>query len=256
MTLRALGSAAGLAAAVLVPFSALTACSTTDTTATDRQANIIGIAISYPRQSDANGLARAALTDWKGTPNTLSILEATDLHPASANEPAARLVIRIGVPPHTSTGFGDAARAAYDVCYQLQYEMPSSSQIGNAVRIDCTAGAPAITPPPAPPVPHLPPDATERLTRILQTLPPHPTPAAVTRALREAFPSDTVTLDSEILGNQLAVAAGVPHPNGADCALMLRTGRRIQTIHPAPTTLMPGESGCVADLAIHPVMTH
>lgn len=234
-------------------------CATADTSATDRQAHIIGLAIELPRSADANGLARNALAAWKGAPNELAVLEATDLHPTSTSEPAARLVIRIHTAAHQSNGeFGDGDRPARDACYRLEYLMPSSSEVGEPVSVDCPAGATAYAPPSAAPEPHLPADAATRLAKVLAGLPAHPTSAQALAAVRRGFPAPHIIVTVEVDGDRVAVAAGVRHPNGPDdCAIELRTGRRIASYSPEdPVVLMPGESGCVADLAIHPVLTH
>lgn len=255
MSVHRFARLSGLGTAVVAVALLLAACSSADTAHADRQAGIIALATSMPRQTDANGLARAMLSDWRGEPNQLSVLGATDLHPTTSTEPAARLLIRITVAAHPSTGVFDDGHPAYDLCYRLDYVMPSSSLVGDPMRTDCPAGAVAITPPPAPPVAHLPADTEARLTRILNTLPAHPGTAMVSSALRAAFGSE-VAVDSEIVAGRVAVAAGIAHPNGAECVILMRIGHRIESIHPSPVVLMPGESGCVADLAIHPIVTH
>jgi hypothetical protein len=234
----------------------LVACESTDDAHADRQAGIIATAMSYPRQADANGLARAALALWRGQPNELSILEAMDLHPSSNTEPAARVVIRIHVAAHTSTGFGDASSPAHDDCYRLDFLMPSSSEVGGPVRIDCPPGAPALDIPPAPPEPHLPTDAQARMAKILHGLPLHPSTSQVIASLRIAFPSHAVEVSAEVIGDRVAVAAGITHLSDVECVVALRTGARGEAIYPDPRTLMPGEDGCRADVAIHPVTTH
>ncbi|MGN6724274.1 MAG: hypothetical protein ACTHJM_16820 [Marmoricola sp.] len=247
---------AGLVCGTFALAVGLSGCASSHDTGTDRQAHIIALAMSYPRQSDANGLARAALALWRGAPNQLAILESTDLSPSTASQPAARVVIRIHVPMTENTGFGDASQPAHDACYRLDFLMPSSSLQGEPQRIDCPPGARPITLPPAPPEPHLPADASTRLARSLETLPEHPSLIEAITALRRSFPSMDVRVSAEVVGDRVAVAAGIAHLNDVECVVALRTGHHVEAIYPDPRTLMPGESGCVADQAIHPITTH
>lgn len=223
---------------------------------TDRQAETLAIAIEYPRQSDAAGLARAALSVWSDGPRNLAILEMTDLHPSSPTEPAARLTIRIHEPAHRSDGFGDEDSPALDACYMLEYLMPSSSLLGKPERIACPSGAKPITPPPAPPVPHLPAHAARTLAKVLRSLPTSPTRAQASQALRAAFPPPAYG-DAIVDGKRVAMAVGMTGGDVVrDCVIELRTGRRVEQVHPDPITLQPGEMGCTAEQATDPVTTH
>ena len=222
---------------------------------TDREAAVIGQAIAYPRQADAASFARRALAIWKGA-GQLTVLEATDLHPADTTQPAARVVVRIHFPAVVSQeAFGDS-RPALDACYRLEYAEPSSSLTGEPQRVNCPAGAVAAVLPPAAPVEHLPTDAAARLQRVLEALPDSVTSASVTEALRAAFPA-YVVVDGEVEGHRMAGAVSVPHPDGPDCEIAVRDGARVEPVRPSdPIVLMSGESGCVADLGLHPVVVH
>ncbi|GAB2984242.1 hypothetical protein [Nocardioides montaniterrae] len=237
----------------LLPLAAvllLTSCSAghrpTGTADTDRQAHVLGLAIAYPRQQDAAGLARAALA----ANDTVAVLEATDVAPSQS-----RLVIRIHVPTQPPANEFERSTPAYDACYRLTYQMPSSSLDGEPDRVDCPAGAIPMTPPPAPPVPHLPRDADARMRMVLRDLPPAPSLARVRHALRVAFPS-VATVDAAIEGDRVAAAVGVSSFGHAECEIGLRTGTHVGAGPMTGPQLEPGEAGCEADLALHPVVTH
>jgi hypothetical protein len=145
--LRARRSSLCAVAAVLLA-SAVAGCGSAGTRDTDRQAGVLAEAISYPRQHDAAGFARAALATSLGRSGHLAILEASDLHQDSYADPGARLVIRIHVPAHEASGFGDESSRAIDACYRVEYLLPSSALAGDPRRLDCPADAVPITPPP------------------------------------------------------------------------------------------------------------
>jgi hypothetical protein len=222
--------------------------SATGTSATDRQADVLADAIAYPRQHDAVGFARAALATTLGRSGTLAILEASDLDPGSATDPAALLVIRIHVPAHVSEGFGDESTAPFDACYRIQYELPSSALAGDPERLDCPAGAVPVTPAPPPPAPDLPPHASVLLARVLRSLPPSPTEAAAEAALRSVF-SPEVRVDALVQHGQVAVAAGVGSAEQIRCRVAVRIRDRVHRVLPQPESLLPGEVGCSAALA-------
>lgn len=228
----------------------------TGTAQADRAAGIIGQAIAFPRQPDAASLARRALAIWKGS-GELAVLEATDLHPTDASQPAARLVLRIHVPAVENHEVFAPSHPAYDACYRLEYAEPSSSLVGGATPIGCPVGAAPVVLPAPPHVDHLPADAAARLSRVLSGLPASTDAATVRSALRAAFPT-YVVVDAKVDGQRIAGAVSVPHPNEMpDCQIAIRDGGRVASAYPAdPVVLMPGESGCVADLALHPVVTH
>lgn len=48
-----------------------------------------------------------------------------------------RLLVRIHVPAHVSSGFSDRDRAAYDACYVLEFDEPSSALHSDPSRVRC-----------------------------------------------------------------------------------------------------------------------
>jgi len=84
---------------------------------------VVGEAISYPRQTTANGFARAALATTAARDGRLTVLEAVDLHPSVRTvedrlRPMARLVFRVHVDA-VSDGWHDWPAATH--CYTTDF---------------------------------------------------------------------------------------------------------------------------------------
>jgi hypothetical protein len=214
---------------------------------TDRQATVLADAIAYPRQDDAAGFARAALSTTLGRSGTLAILEATD---TSGSESTSRLVIRIHVPEHQSMGFGDRSTPAYNACYRLEYRQPVSELVEPPDRIRCPSGATPLVPPPPPPGPTLPADTADVLTTLLGDLPAGPTEASVGRELRASLPA-AVRVSAAVRGRDVAVAAGIGSGEDVDCLVAARIDGRVSEAYaPDRMQLMPGEAGCTAFIGL------
>ncbi|WP_436496999.1 hypothetical protein [Actinokineospora sp. HUAS TT18] len=152
---------------------------------TDRQSETLADAISYPRQPDAAGLARAALATPLGKGGTFSVLEARDLDHKGPEDPMALLVWRI----HRDKLDAKGNDKGFDACYTVEFDFygPSSGPS----RIDCPDNAEAITPAPEPRR-DIPPEYAPALEAVLGKLPATVGEADVRAALESGLPAPKV----------------------------------------------------------------
>jgi hypothetical protein len=186
---------------------------------TDRQSETLATAISFPRQEDAAGFARAVLnTNLGRQTGTFSVLEATDLAHRGPQDPMARLVWRIHHDA-VDAGWG-AHRDAWDACYVVEFNYYGPTT--GPERIDCPPDATPVTPPPTP---HreIPQTAGPALQAVLTALPPTVTEADVRAAVTAGLPAPVVDEETGLAAIPPDVLVTV---RGADVgvALFARTG--------------------------------
>ncbi|WAL67892.1 hypothetical protein ORV05_09010 [Amycolatopsis cynarae] len=160
---------------------------------TDRQSVTLADAISYPRQADAAGFARAALATPLGRSGDFSVLEAKDLDHKDSRA-MARLVWRIH---HAASEGGWTRVEAFDACYSVEFTDDEVSY--GPVRITCPDNAVAITPPPLPRR-GIPPEFDPALNATLTKLPGTPTEADVRAALATGLPTPPVDPGTHLAG--------------------------------------------------------
>lgn len=243
---------------VVVSCLGLTSCglvSGPDYAETDRQSETLAMAIAYPRQPDADGLARAALNTPLGKTPEFSVLEATDLPHTRPDEPMARLVWRIHVDRY-EPGLG--SREAFDVCYRVEFDYYGATE--NPVRIDCPSDAVPVAP--APTARHdIPQEDRPALEAVLAALPAAPTEADVRAAVVEGLPPSPVDDDTglarvppevfvEVKGVDVGVAlfarTGV---ESTDCVLGHRVGGVVAVWPLNWRDLGPHEVPCTTETA-------
>jgi hypothetical protein len=196
----------------------LAACGATSGDAeTDRQSSTLAEAISYPRQPDAAGLARAALETTLGKSPDFNVLEAKDLDHKAPLDPMAHLVWRIHRPADESTLH---KTPAFDACYTVEFNYygPSSGPS----RSTCPANAVPLKPAPLPRR-DIPPDINPALEAVLGKLPASLTEADVRDALATGLPKPPVDPQTGLAGVPVQVFVQV---KGVDVgvALFARTG--------------------------------
>jgi hypothetical protein len=183
----------------------------------DRQSKTLADAISYPRQSDAAGFARAALATNLGRSGSFSVLEAKDLEHSGPEDAMAHLVWRI----HHDAVDTDGKRApARDVCYSVEFNYYGASS--GPSRVDCPENATPVTPPPLPRR-DIPPEFNPALEAALGKLPATPSEADVRAVLAAGLPGPRVDPDTKVASVPPDVLVVV---KGADVgvALFARTG--------------------------------
>lgn len=116
---------------VLTAGLTLLGCSTApDNAETDRIVDVVSLAIVYPRQDSAVGLARAAAHTTAAEDGRLTVYSAEDLEAESLQDPHARLGLRIDLPGQEA-GFVPAEPVT--ACYTVEfnyYRATSTSRIG------------------------------------------------------------------------------------------------------------------------------
>ncbi|MCP3804612.1 hypothetical protein NLX83_35610 [Allokutzneria sp. A3M-2-11 16] len=232
----------------------LTSCSSPPGDAeTDRQANTLASAISYPRQDSAAGFARAALAVWKGNGAQLAVLDMqeiprTDLDPAKQ---FAHLVIRIHRPAPEAPKFGPRIEAL-NACYGMDFNFYGI--IGEPERISCPDKAP-VTPPPPTPDTIVPDGAEAALRKLLAALPPTPTDAQVRDALDKELPKPRAdhlppAVDVRVQGEDVGVSLRAGSGDDISCLTGSRVRGTVTVGWLSRIEAMPGERGCSAGTAL------
>lgn len=240
-------TAAAAAFAFLGPVAIVAGCSGTGATdppgnaETDRIARVVADAISYPRQDDAEGLARAALATGAGEDGRLTVIAAEDLEAGELTDPLAQLVFRIHLVS-SEPSFG--TEPPITACYDAQFN--HYGIIDEPRRANCPSGdVEPVVPPPPPPTPTLPTDADARLRTALDGLSDtQRTDPDVVLATVEALA--LTDIPPEVAPGRGAI--GVAMRSGDDC-LLARVAGQVEVWTPHGVYLEPGEVGCDAGAA-------
>ncbi|MEV6229153.1 hypothetical protein AB0L88_14905 [Saccharopolyspora shandongensis] len=223
---------------------------------TDRQSETLALAISYPRQADAAGFARAALATSLGESGDFSVLEATDLDHKGPGNPMARLVWRIH---RNKIDSGWKHTPAFDACYSVEFNYDGVSS--GPSRIICPESATAITPPPLPRR-DIPSDFAPALETTLGALPATPSEEDVRAALATGLPTPPVAPETglagippqifvQVKGSDVGVALFARIGVGdEDCMLGHRVGGAVKVWSLNWRDLGPRETPCSAETAL------
>lgn len=211
--------------AMVAAMAAVSSCASSGTAETDRQAQTLADAISWPRQHSAAGFARAALATNLGRTPAFAVLEMKDLYAPTLGDPLARLVIRIHHPA-TDEKFGRTEEVL--ACYSMDFNYYGI--IGAPESIECPENALPITPPEYPSFAK-PEIFDNRVRTVLAALPVEVDKGAVIDALKRADLIDMVAdpetetrdprLDLAVTGQDVGVGY-----LGSDGACLL--GSRVQ----------------------------
>ncbi|MGW0516029.1 hypothetical protein [Crossiella sp. NPDC003009] len=230
---------------------ALAACAQPGDSETDRQADTLATAISYPRQPDAAGFARAALATTLGKSESFAVLVARDVpHGVDASERTAQLVIRIHQPALEPSGVFGRSRPARDVCYEMNFNYHGI--MGKPQRTACPKDAVPYTPPPLPVHWKVPPDAGERLVALLRGLPSAPVQEEVLAAVRnevgvpQADPVDKSPWEGArvvVAGADVGVAVWAGRGESTNCVMAARKDGNVRTFGLSWRENRAGEGG-------------
>ena len=226
---------------------------------TDRQANTLATAISYPRQGSAAGFARAALAVWKGNGTKLAVLEMQEI-PVPDRDPTKRfahLVIRIHRPAKEAVMFGPRTEEL-NACYGMDFNYYGI--IGDPERISCPDKATPVTPPPTAGE-SIPEGADEALRKVLSGMPPAPTDAQVRDALGKEMPKPRVDpetkladhppgIDVRVRGEDVGISLRSGSGDDISCLVGSRVRGTVKTGWLSRIQAMPGELGCSAATAL------
>jgi hypothetical protein len=221
---------------------------------TDRQAQTVALAISYPRQVSAEGFVRAtnAVTAGKG----IAVVQAEDLDAAEPEDPIARLVFSIYVP-----GSKDefSTTEPFTACYEAQFN--TWGVIGDPARVDCPVGATPIVPTPLAPKPNvvIPEGFDATLEKLLTGLPAVLTAGDVRGRVTGALPAPVVdsvtglrdlapTVETTVRGTDVGVSLWEGPGDG--CLLGARVAGKVVVWRPSHIQLQPGELSCGPETAL------
>ncbi|WP_086829200.1 hypothetical protein [Allokutzneria sp. NRRL B-24872] len=233
----------------------LTSCSTPPGDAeSDRQADTLATAISYPRQDSAMNLARAALSVWKGH-GGLAVLEAREI-PVPDRNPTktfAHLVIRVHRPAVEPVMFAPR-KEELNACYAMDFNYYGI--VDKPTRTSCPGTATPITPPPTRGT-SIPQGGEDAIRKALAALPPTPTEAQVRDAVAREMPEPRVDSETKLADHVPPVTAlvkgediGVSMREGASCLIASRKSGKVYVGYLSRVQAMPGELGCSAEVAL------
>lgn len=207
---------------------------------TDRIARVVADAISWPRQSTADGLAGAALDTVAARDGRLQVVEATPLRSDDRLDPLARLTFRVHLDGHQA-GFTTVPDVTY--CYRAEFN--SYGVIGAPTRVDCPRDAAPVTPPPAPAEVTVPVGADKVVERALRSSDVRSeVTAGVRRITRKSDLSPAVTVDGD--GSSVGVAVSAP----GTCLLGRRVSGKVEVWYLPPVKAQPGEVSCSPQSAL------
>lgn len=164
----------------------------------------------------------------------------------SDSEATIDVRIHVVVEAHSAATLGDQSHGAgaATVCYRLVWP-----RYYEAKRSEMSCPDSAAPPRPEPPVhPAFSEADAARVDDILTNLDGR---EAIEAALREAFPEEYVTIDTDVWNGETVVAVGIPPER--ECILVVRDESG-ELQHPPyrRISLEPGEIGCATDLYTNP----
>lgn len=209
---------------------------------TDRIAQVVADAVSWPRQDSAVGYARAAADTAAAEDGRLTVIGYDDLAAEQPDEAYAEL--RLLVHLDGTTGFGGSHPVT--ACYRVGFG--SYGVAGSPDRIRCPEDpAPAAIPPAPPPAPvaEVPTRAPRVVRAELEALSGRAAdPTAVRAALDAALPTPGGALPPEVQVAAEGDDLGVSVRGEDDCLLGVRLAGEVEVWSPSPVQLQPGELTC------------
>ena len=223
---------------------------------TDRIANVVSDAISYPRQDSAAGYARAALATRAGQDGRLRVLAIEELKAGKLGDPLGRLVFLIHLEGSEA---GWTISRPVTACYKAEFSF--YGVVGSPRRMVCPRDATPVTPPPTQPPPTqiaIPDGADEVVEQVLTAAAPTPRAEAVRGTLAKALgrkspdtlpgrrplpPTPQVATD----GTNIGVALAAPDHS---CLLGARIDGKVQVWRPSRVQVQPGELSCAPETAL------
>ena len=204
----------------------------------DRVAQVVALAIDYPRQDDAEGYARAAADTRAGRDGRLTVVKVGEGH----------LVLRVHFDAFEDTSFFTFGRQvpAVTACYDVEVGV---SGVRDPERRSCPVGARPVTLPPAPPVMQVPPGADEVVRAALRRRSWGATAVGSFVRRRLAAPAhDTLAPEVRVAARGADVGVSVRGRNG--CLLGSRRSGGVLVWRPSAVQVQPGELSCDATTAL------
>ena len=216
---------------------------------TDRIAETVTVAISWPRQDSAMAYARAASETTAGEDGRLAVVGVEELETEERGDPFARLMYRVYLEGSTS---GWTETAPVTACYHADFGFDGVIDMPRRTR--CPGNAEPLKIPPAPetaPAPAVAPGSEGIVRKKLAAPPVRPEAAALRSTLERALPvmGDQAAPEVEVVAAGADVGVAV---RGQDeCVLGARVGDAVQVWRPSDVQLQPGELTCDPETALH-----
>ncbi len=199
---------------------------------TDEIAQVIALAIDFPRQDDATGYARAAVATRAGQDGRLAVVRVSE----------KRIVLRVHLEAYddtTSFSFFDRHEPEVFTCYDLEVGV---SGVGEPERRSCPARAAPVRLPPPPREMEIPVGADAVVRSVLR----HPSSeavvvAAVRRGLR---PPTAGALAPEVRAAVDGADLGISVRGDDGCLLGSRVDGKALVWRPSWVQVQPGELSC------------
>lgn len=214
---------------------------------TDRIAQVVSDAISWPRHDSAIGYARAAADTTAAKDGRLTIVGVEELEAEDVEDPFARLTYRI----HLEGSLGGFIETdPVTACYVAEFDLYGVA--GAPDRIGCPADAEpvAITTPDPTPVAKVPAGFERTVRRALVALPGRPEQRRLTDDLVAALDTDPGSPAPQVDTVVDGTDAGVAVRGDDDCLLGARVSGKVEVWSPSSVQLQPGELTCDAFTAL------
>lgn len=227
------------------------------------------LAYRYSDASNAPAIDDSGVTNAQRSDHTT--VTALSWDGMTRDDNGARLVLQIAVHKavfRSGTLTGPSYSAGdWSGCFAYTVRAFFDRKPASAHQVDCPEdnGSPVIPPPSPAPVPALPDNAEELLKAVLAGA----TKQSLSTDLEAAFPDGSIRSDpvtgaqlvrdsgTEIMEEGVVLAVAVGITTTTDCFVGKRgVDGTVSVWHPASVTLRPGETGCTASNALHPVTAH
>jgi hypothetical protein len=220
----------------------------------DRVARVVADAISYPRQSDADGFVRAAHDVQAGRDGRLTVVAKEGAREGQPSERIARLTFRVFLAAEDD-GWNRSPEVVR--CYRVDFSRYGVMD-GSPTSTECPARTTWVAAAPAPPRRVTPVGSLEAVRRVLRHAPVQSTVAGLTSSVRSGLPAQPThtmppDLDVGVAGRDLGVAVR----DDGGCLLGARIDGRVLVWVLDQAQAQPGEIGCtpasaLGRLGIHP----
>lgn len=215
---------------------------------TDRVAQVVSDAISYPRQTSAIGYARSATGTTAAQDGRLQVVGVADLGSDDLDSPFGELVYRVHLEG-SSAGLTTSPPAT--ACYRAAFG--TYGLMGGPDRVDCPDDAAPVSlpaPPTEGPQPEIPAGADRAVRRLLSHAPAAPDAAQVSADLVAALPAVGEAAPAEVDAAVSGTDVGVSVRGEGRCLLGARVAGTTRVWELSGVQLQPGELSCDPQTAL------
>ena len=215
---------------------------------TDRVADVVAEAISYPRQESAAEYARAAMATRAAADGRLAVVGVR----ASGGDDGdllGHLLLRVALPAVDDPAVFGRDEPAVTRCYDL--EVGRAGVRGRPEPRSCPTGAAPVSLPPPPAIRVVPPGADLAVLSALRRTPPRAASGAVATAVRRGLRAPAAgALAPEVRVTVDGPDRGISVRGEGECLLGSRVRGRVSVWRVSPAQSMPGELSCTPETAL------